>query len=688
MADLISIHTYGHSNFLSTSSMMSRPSNHKRSQSADKRSLSPARFITKMKSTNALSDMKNARRLSPAGLEDVSESNFNTLRDPRMASTSDLSLTVDSTHHPDLNSEVATLSAKLVQAINNQTLLDDSLSDARQELEAAQDRLLIVESENQQFRTDLSSGILVRRSDVESEILAMKNSLEEERERRTIAEKEKKEMDQELENLTAALFEEANKMVAAAKQEREAIEKKNEQLRAQIKDTEALVASQKEQLAELKEVMQEMNSVRGDTDTTPNTSTAPSSPAVAMQANLSRLLDTSNISPVSAAAVDISPAPSTSFCHLLKPIYRTDMIAYDDFRDLLLLAKASKPPSRVASGSYGGLNVMGLAGLTGGGNANISTVALNSGNNRAQTPNGSPQPSVSHTPLKDTRFYKRVLTEDLEPSLRLDAAPSISWLTRRSVFSSICDGGLIVEPMPASSRKFKFSCSLCGERRQSNENERTHRFRTSESETAPRYALCILCLEKVRACCELTGYLRMILDGHVHVADDEEEKEAWEETIRLRERLFWSRLGGGVVPSFISTDEPEKVLPVPVAASNPTDSETDTIAQPSVSVGTATDHEVPRSLPPKDDVVEEDPFKSDVKRVSIGGTIISTDVENQDAALKEGDSCCDEVEDLSRVASDPPHSNTTAEHETMTQPDQSKPTSEKSTSIPGAFDQW
>jgi DNA repair ATPase RecN len=166
-----------------------------------------------MKSTNALSDFNNTgRRLSPAGLEDLQESDFNTLRDPRMASTSDLPGTSDSSHHPDLSSEVATLSAKLVQAINNQTNLDDSLSATRQELEAAQERLLEVESENGRYRTDISSGIMIKRSDVEAEILSMKQTLDEELAKRTVAEKEKREMEQELETLTAALFEEANKV--------------------------------------------------------------------------------------------------------------------------------------------------------------------------------------------------------------------------------------------------------------------------------------------------------------------------------------------------------------------------------------------------------------------------------------------------------------------------------------------
>ncbi|KAI5295293.1 rab guanine nucleotide exchange factor S2, partial [Ascosphaera acerosa] len=74
---------------------------------------------------------------------------------------------------------------------------------------------------------------------------------------------------------------------------------------------------------------------------------------------------------------------------------------------------------------------------------------------------------------------------------------------------------------------------------------------TSASDTAQRYPLCQLCLEKMRACCEFVGYLRLIVDGHVHARDADEEKEVWEEIVRLRERIFWARIGGGVVPAFV-----------------------------------------------------------------------------------------------------------------------------------------
>jgi Rab guanine nucleotide exchange factor SEC2 len=482
-------------------------------------------------------------------------------------------------------------------------------------------------------------------------------------------------------------------MVAAAKQEREAVEKKNEQLRAQIQDTEALVASQLEQLAELKTVMQDMNFSRDENETTPNQSTAPSSPAIAMQANLGRLLDSSNLSPVTVA-VDITPAPSTSFPHLIKPVYRVDMVAYEDFRELLNFAKASKPPSRVASGSYGGLNVMGLAGLTSSSsNTNGGTQSLTP---QSQTPNGSPQPNVVHTPLKDTRFYKRILIEDFEPTLRLDAAPSISWLTRRSVFSSLCDGSLIVEPMPASHRKYKFPCSLCGERRTDDTNERTHRFRTSDSESAQRYSLCILCLEKIRACCDFAGYLRMILDGYVHVGDVEEEKEAWEETIRLRERVFWSRFGGGVVPSFISTDDSDKVSPVTDSAaeaeSNATESKTETEVQSPTPGSTAkVVAKTPPALPPRNGNVEAISIDSDVKTASV----IETE---EEAVIKEENNTDADKQlhtDLETALPDASHSNAATDvpvtpiTETAQQfndHDSESNDSDNAKTVPGAFD--
>ncbi|EEP75636.1 predicted protein [Uncinocarpus reesii 1704] len=568
---------------------------------------------------------------TPKYLSIESDTSLNTLRDPRTMSTTDLSRTASSSpRHPDLSNEVAALSDKLIQAINNQTILDDTLAATRQELELSQQRSYQLEEENRKHREEIASGILVRQDVIASEKVNLLRELEEERGRRIAVEKEKKEIEQELADLTAALFEEANKMVAAAKKEREAVEKRNEQLQTQIRDTETLLASHQEQLAELKSVMQHMNSDRDDSDIRTDPSTAPTSPAaVQSQGNLSRLLEAMNLSPTTPGAGDISPAPSTSFSHLIKSVCRTDIQAYEDFHTLLHQSKSSKPPSRAVSGSYAGLNVMGFANLTGNYTApqhqhrssapatSTTSSPLNS------SPNGSSVSSRSSTScalLKESKFYKRVITEDVEPTLRLDIAPGISWLTRRSVIGSICDGGLVIEPIPAIAFKYPPPCALCGEKRSGAEHARTHRFRTSDNDSAQKHPLCILCLEKMRSSCDFLGYLRLIVEGHVRIGDEEDEKEAWEETVRLRERMFWSRIGGGVVPAFIRTEPSEKDPSI-----RNLDSPLPKKSYGSLMGGTPADgsSNLEGNNPIASEELPEDPFVSNTNRASIGGTIIS-----------------------------------------------------------------
>ncbi|KAJ5053658.1 rab guanine nucleotide exchange factor S2 [Penicillium rubens] len=522
---------------------------HKRSLSSEHRSLSPDRTVIKAKSTTNLSDIASSDGTQNSGFDD---SSFSTLQDPRLMVGPEVSHSTSSSHHPDLSNEVAALSVKLIQAINNQTNLDDSLVATRQELELAQGKIQALEFQNEKYRRDIDNKVYIKKVDSDREISQLRDALAEETVQRLAAEKGRKNIEQEVETLTAALFEEANKMVAAAKIEREAVEKKNEQLRSQVKDTESLLASHQDQLAELKSVMQAMNLHKDDLESR----ATPSSPDEVSQAQGSSSQET-ELEPAPVLIgnpEELTPGPSSSFPQLLRMVCRTDLQAYEDFRDLLVLSRSSKPPSRAASGSYGGLNVMGLASFASGGSPS-STSSPTKG--FTHSPNGSTSSTTgSNFSLKETRFYKRVLMEDIEPTLRLDLAPGISWLTRRTVLSGICEGSLVVEPMPPSSKKFEFPCSVCGERRPGTPNERTHRFRTSDSETAQRYSLCMLCLERVRSCCEFTGYLRLILDGHLRAGDIEEEKEIWDETIRLRERMFWSRVGGGIIP-MCRPSEPE-----------------------------------------------------------------------------------------------------------------------------------
>ena len=312
---------------------------------------------------------------------------------------------------------------------------------------------------------------------------------------------------------------------------------------------ELLLASHQEQLAELKNVLQQSKVDRDDPDTTTtNGSTAPSTPALISQDETGRMVNTLQIA-VSAANADDTPGPPTRFSNLLSPVLRTDLQSYEDFRSLLDIAKRSAPASRVNSGSYGGLHTPGLVtgqNLPSNSSTVVSSPQTSSIASAGNPSSGAASPSI---PLKETKFYKRALAEDIEPTLRLDTAPGLSWLARRTVINSMCEGSLVVEPMPASTKMSVFSCSLCGENRKGSDFTRTHRFRTSESENAQRYPLCTYCLNRVRASCDYLGFLRMVKDGHWRTNGVQAEKSAWEESVRLRERMFWARIGGGVVPT-------------------------------------------------------------------------------------------------------------------------------------------
>ncbi|KIW15006.1 hypothetical protein PV08_07793 [Exophiala spinifera] len=490
------------------------------------------------------------------------ETSFRTIADPRTASTTDLSRPDSaSSKHPDLNSEVAALSDKLISAINHQTKLDDTLAQTRQELEASRTRILELEAEARAYEEKLRDTVDERNSKLFAE-------LAEEKKQKAIIQQEKRGIESELETLTASLFDEANKMVASANRDREVIEKKNQQLRDQIKDGEALIASQSEQLTELKTLMQQIGSspdYRRELDS-PRVSLAPSSPAAAKdEGSLARLLEAMNLSPVSAEG-EVQPSPSTTLTHLVKPLCRIDIPAYEDFRSLVQTAhyrshNPSHAPSRAGSGSYGGLNVMGLGSLSNTSNPNLTQLPQSATSKLANSPNipgsFSPNPDgKGPTALKDTKFYKRILVEDIEPTLRLDLSPTLSWLNRRSILSALGESTLIVEPIPESSVRLygRYTpCAICGESRKEGQNPRTHAMRVHEGEGATKWSICMLCLEKVRGVGDLVAYLRMVREGVVKVGDKKDEEDAWEELVRLRERLFWARMAGGVVPAFLPT---------------------------------------------------------------------------------------------------------------------------------------
>lgn len=446
-------------------------------------------------------------------------------------------------YKPDLSAEVAMLSTKLVNAINYQTNLDDSLQQTRHELEQAQKEIQRLRAQKQEVDGQIANGMLLRKANVDKTIAKLKDELVSERAARETAEKAKKQTEGELENLTSALFEEANTMVAAARKDTEAVERRNSQLRGQLNDTELLLASQQEQLSDLKTVMEKMEEA-SERDVKDNS--VPSTPINATTA----AFDALQLSPNGMGVPEVSPDHPLHFSQLLAPVLRNDISAYTDFQELLVLARRGAPHSRNSSNNANN--------LTSASQTNLSSAASSSPSlpgafsfSASSSPQAANFGSALTPPLKESKFYKRTLVEDIEPTLRLDLAPGLSFLSRRTVLSSLLVGSLVVEPFLPSTKFYGpvFACALCGEHRKNEPYVRKHRFRTSEEDSAQRYPLCDYCLSRIRAAGDFVGFLRMVRDGHWRAGSEEEQKGAWEESVRLRERMFWARLGGGVVPA-------------------------------------------------------------------------------------------------------------------------------------------
>ena len=432
------------------------------------------------------------------------------------------------------------LSTKLVEAVEKQADLEDTLAVTRHELEVANQRVKQLEQAQKEYADMMDRGVLIEKKEVENETTELTRRLLEESKNRVQAENDKVKIEQELEMLTTKLFEEANNLVASARRENKALEKRNDQLQSRLEDTETLLQSQQDQLSELKAVMQRMQeSDNHSNPATPNLVGKPSRESLGRRMQLSPLHIIPSNPPDPVPALDSAKSAELSpFSFFVSPRHRYDTPAYSDFRSFVRISRGILQP-RQTSGSYPST----LPGSS-------SPFYIAAG--KDSPPPSSRNPSISNSynptaterqPLKEWRFVKRAITEDIDPTLRLDIAPGLSWIARRSVQSAILDGTLIIEPTPANSIMLTYACTLCGERREAKEYVRSHRFCTSENPSNQRHPLCQYCLERMRVTCDFVAFLRALRDGIWKAEGDEGEEKAWDESVRLRERMFWARLG-------------------------------------------------------------------------------------------------------------------------------------------------
>ena len=325
------------------------------------------------------------------------------------------------------------------------------------------------------------------------------------------AENDKATIERELAELSSSLFQEANQMVAIERMERLRAERKMEQLDQNLKDTEGMMTSQSEQMRNLGGKIDELEKEREElrkrleqfeqaaaeaeaeaeaaareaqeqaaadessnasgislrSESTQGTIKSP----IGGQFPLSIESGISSLQPPlpAGSVVPTTPGSTTFRSRELPPTTISHPIQYLSFdivpfyefvvftKSLMRMRKNittrlvfDAPPNPYGYSSYGN-----AYGVNSGSGVQSGSYTLSAAEQKEALNNALPL-----TQYADFPFLKRIMSEDSEPSLRLDSAPGLTFFSRRQVQNAIIDGNLAIEPAYVSLPSDQ--CALCG----------------------------------------------------------------------------------------------------------------------------------------------------------------------------------------------------------------------------------
>ncbi|KAJ8518832.1 hypothetical protein ONZ45_g4158 [Pleurotus djamor] len=267
----------------------------------------------------------------------------------------------------ELSTQVTQMNGKLIRSYDRISDLEDSLHSSTTKLDSSTTRIATLEQERTQHISALDAGLLVEKSHVTAELTRLMEKASEEEIHRGEAENRRKDIEKELDDLSASLFEQANVMVRDARAQQAISERKAREAEETLKTTEEAVR-----------VMQlSMQQLQHDKDEA----------IVGLRDIKGKTRSVEKPDPVSSSRLLNSHLPYHEFLSFVTHLRS-------------LHTPASQPPSV--------------------------------------------------TTLLPLPFLARLLTEDSEPTVRLDLAPSLNWLSRRSVLAAIHSGQLSIEPMATS----------------------------------------------------------------------------------------------------------------------------------------------------------------------------------------------------------------------------------------------
>ncbi|WVQ69279.1 uncharacterized protein L199_007496 [Kwoniella botswanensis] len=290
-----------------------------------------------------------------------------------------------------LSDQSIQLNQKLISSISKSADLEDELHELRAQHRSLTDHAGELEKEKNKWEESMNTGLLVERSQIKDEMQKLAQGLVEEERRRGTAEEKRREVENEVDDLTAKLFDQANAMVATERMSRAEAE-------ARLKSTEENLAAAEAAVRDMQLHLQSL-------------------PPSAVQPSATTL-------PPHTAAAEGTSSISISRKYL------SSHVPYSEFLNFIQHLRTLRPIKDTSKNTF-------------------------------------PPPLITN--LLTQPFLARTIIEDNDTTLRLDIAPDLSWLSRRSVSQAIISGDLIVEPVSTatllsstSSSIQEINCSLCG----------------------------------------------------------------------------------------------------------------------------------------------------------------------------------------------------------------------------------
>ncbi|OCF76950.1 hypothetical protein I204_02659 [Kwoniella mangroviensis CBS 8886] len=290
-----------------------------------------------------------------------------------------------------LSDQSIQLNQKLISSIGKSADLEDELHELQAQHRSLTDHAGELEKEKNKWEESMNTGLLVERSQIKDEMQKLAQGLVEEERRRGTAEEKRREVENEVDDLTAKLFDQANAMVATERMSRAEAE-------ARLKSTEENLAAAEAAVRDMQLHLQSL----------PPSAVQPSA---------------ISLSPHTTANEGISSIS-------ISRKYLSSHVPYSEFLNFIQHLRTLRPIKETSKNTF-------------------------------------PPPLITN--LLTQPFLARTIIEDNDPTLRLDTAPDLSWLSRRSVSQAIISGDLIVEPVSTatllastSSSVQDINCSLCG----------------------------------------------------------------------------------------------------------------------------------------------------------------------------------------------------------------------------------